>query len=276
MGYEQPVERVFGVTSSDETMPSGHPVVRQALLPQVLDEDGALPVGAMCILVDHGLGGGIAAQIRDDQRMVTSHMHLEVLHPVVGGIPWIGGFADDVRVAGTSAFARGRITDDRGRLVAWSSARFALIEAAGGEGGNVAAHPAEAGAKVVSADRGPVAPIDDLLGRVVRSRTRDGVELTFVASEDLANERGGLHGGVGALMGERAMRVALLEASGGDGLDLVELRVGFLRPVPASGQPIDVHAEVLMLGRTTAATSARVLRADGKVAVQVDAIHSRR
>ena len=72
-------------------------------------------------------------------------------------------------------------------------------------------------------------------------------------------------------MGERATNVAL--RSVGVALRPVELRIVFLRPLPALGQRVRAEAEITFLGRTTAATTARVYRAEGKVAVQVDAVH---
>ena len=51
------------------------------------------------------------------------------------------------------------------------------------------------------------------------------------------------------------------------------MRVLFVRPIAASGTDIAVEAEVGFLGRTTATTTARIYRPDGKLAVQVDAVH---
>ena len=76
-------------------------------------------------------------------------------------------------------------------------------------------------------------------------------------------------------MGERAAEIALRSASpDGHRFLPVEQRIVFLRPVPAIGQPLRSDAEVIFLSRSTAATTARLYRADGKTAVQVDAVHT--
>ena len=72
-------------------------------------------------------------------------------------------------------------------------------------------------------------------------------------------------------MGERA---AALVLKGQAAFRPVELRIVFLRPVPAVGQRVRADAEIIFRVRTTATTSARLYCADSKVAVQVDAVHA--
>ena len=55
----------------------------------------------------------------------------------------------------------------------------------------------------------------------------------------------------------------------------VELRVAFLRPIAADGGSVTGGAEVTFRGATTATTTTRVHRPDGKVSVQLDAVHVR-
>ena len=101
--------------------------------------------------------------------------------------------------------------------------------------------------------------------------------MAFVATSELGNERAGLHGGVGALMAERAADLALRLGDDRSPVPFrpVELRIAFLRPIAADGGSVAGAAEVTFRGATTAATTARVYRPDGKVSVQLDAVHVR-
>ena len=269
-----PVARVFEVSSA----PSGDdPIVTQGVPSTVLDANGALPPGALCVLADHALGRGLSRVLDHDQRMVTSHMHLEFVRPPWPGITQLVGWSDEIHTTPGSGFARGRIATADGILVALISARFAVLELGSSQGGMVAdVEPVlRDGGTLADAHPWTTAPVDVLLGTRIRREASGRVELEFRAAAALANERAGLHGGIGALMGERATAIALRSASPNEPQFLpVELRIVFLRPVPAIGQPLRSDAEVIFLGRSTAATTARLYRADGKIAVQVDAVHT--
>ena len=101
-----PVARVFEVSSA----PSGDdPIVTQGVPSRVLDANGALPPGALCVLADHALGRGLSRVLDHDQRMVTSHMHLEFVRPPWPGITQLVGWSDEIHTTPGSGFARGRI-----------------------------------------------------------------------------------------------------------------------------------------------------------------------
>ena len=121
-----------------------------------------------------------------------------------------------------------------------------------------------------------VDPVDRTLGFQVVHRTPDRSELTVVCRPDFENNAGGLHGGVSGLLGERACSLALEAMAGDDcGFRVVSLRVAYLRPVAIDGKSLTIRTEVLHAGRTQASTESRIFRADGKLAVQVSATHSR-
>ena len=95
------------------------------------------------------------------------------------------------------------------------------------------------------------------------------------AGKHLSNERDGVHGGVGGVMGDRAAELAIRTLTGGPHrYRPVEIRVLFVRPIAASGALLPVDAEVGFLGRTTATTTARIYRPDGKLAIQIDQVHT--
>ena len=262
--------RLFGVVAA--TAPQDRSVTL-VVPPAVRDEDGALPTGALAVLADHALGRRLSEVLEPDERMVTSHMHLEIVRPPQPGTDRYIGEAQEIHRVTGSGFSRGSIHDADGSLVALISARFALFPADDLQGGAVLdqrAAPVDPSDETFPPQPWSNAPVDQLLGTRMRTESEGRVALDFLAAPELANERSGLHGGVGALMGERAAALALQR---GAAFAPVELRIVFLRPVPAVGQRLRADAELLFLGRTTATTTARLYRADGKVAVQVDTVH---
>ena len=266
-----PVAWLFGVTAAAD--PDGC-TVELVVPPTARDGDGALPTGALAVLADHALGRRLSEVLEPDERMVTSHMHLEIVRPPQPGVDRYVGEAQEVHRVPGSGFSRGSIRDANGAVVPLISARFTLIPAGDVHGGAVldrraaSIDPSEATPPTQPWSR---VPVHQLLGTRMRRESEGQVEVDFLAAPELANERSGLHGGVGALMGERAAALAL---QGRAAFRPVELRIVFLRPVPAVGQRVRADAEIIFLGRTTATTSARLYRADGKVAVQVDAVHA--
>lgn len=283
---EKPAHRTFGLSEPDRD----HDTVVQECLPTLLDEHGALPLGALCLLADTTLGSFVTPRLPADERMVTSHLHVELVRPLRPGLERVVGGFSGVELVPGSAFSTGRaVIDGDGAasstrsgtrsahtLLARFSGRFALVggQQAGGDVSDAVPAPAVS----VDAQQHPwtTAPIHQRLGTQIVAVTDGRVEVTVRASAELANERAGLHGGAGAAIGERTGDLALRSAVGDDaGFRPVELRVVFLRPVAASGGELTADAEVGFLGRTTATTTARLYRPDGKVAVQVDAVHVR-
>ena len=92
----------------------------------------------------------------------------------------------------------------------------------------------------------------------------------FRSSPVLANVRGGLHGGVGMLMGERTCRMLLGDAQA----QLVALRAVFARPVAADGGAVTYRAGWLHRGRRTAHVKAELSNQAGRFAVSVDAVYA--
>ena len=110
--------------------------------------------------------------------------------------------------------------------------RFAVLELGSSQGGMVAdVEPVlRDGGTLADAHPWTTAPVDVLLGTRIRREASGRVELEFRAAPALANERAGLHGGIGALMGERAAEIARRSASpDGHRFVPVELRIVFLQ-----------------------------------------------
>jgi acyl-coenzyme A thioesterase PaaI-like protein len=114
-------------------------------------------------------------------------------------------------------------------------------------------------------------PIHDALETDVVRAGRTGVWMTNPAAPRFANLKGGVFGGVGVLMGERAMDLAV-RASAGESRPMrpVELRAAYVRPIPADGALMESHARVMYRGRRLAVVRGEVLAPDGRVGVLID------
>ena len=195
-----------------------------------------------------------------------------------------------VSVGDGSAFARVTLTSGSGTLLGVASGRFAVLSANSLGGGTVLpAHRPQADRPDDQADDdddGPTglgreshhlvadASVHRLLGTRVHELGDGRIRLTIEAGATLANERSGLHGGVGALVGERANDLVLRSLLGPHRtMRSIEMRVAFVRPLPASGRRVECVAQVVNLGRTVAVTRAELRTEDGKPAVLVDQIH---
>mgnify|MGYP006274669175 CR=1 FL=1 len=264
-------ERVFGIEKFDWE----RRVVVQRCVPQVLDDNGALPSGALCLLIDHTVGSTISTHLEHHERMVTSHMHIEFLHPLRPGLEALVGQCTALDLVPGSAFASGTASTPGGLLIARFSARFALFSS-GEQGGGVVndAVPVEQPLSAPAPHEWTTSPVHQILGTEVLQVADGRVRLTMRATRELSNERDGVHGGAGGVMGDRAGELALRTLAGPNHTYRpAETRVLFVRPIAASGAAINVDAEVTFFGRTTATTTARVWRPDGKLAIQVDAVH---
>lgn len=270
---DQPATRTFGVGEADRRRGR----IEHIPLPTLFDERGELPVGALCVSLDHALGCRIADHLGAGDRIVTSHMHLEVLAP--------GPLGDELLVAtntGTtmvpgSAFCAAEVTRPDGGVAVRASGRFAIVHGEAAAGGRVVPVETTAVAADLSDDLSGVvgdSPILALFGARIVGGVGDVIRSLAIARTEFANERGGVHGGVGAFMCERVAALALRHRAGDDHpFRTVEMRVFFARPLAASGGAVGLATEIGFLGRTTASTTTRLFRPDGKLAVQVDVTH---
>jgi acyl-coenzyme A thioesterase PaaI-like protein len=103
---------------------------------------------------------------------------------------------------------------------------------------------------------------------------REGNLLDLVAGSrpELANDRGGLHGGVAGLLGQHVALVALGVVRPDVEYRCVESRAVYLRPVPSSGAGIRCQVRVLHHGRRQAVVQTSLLDSRGNVAVEVGAV----
>jgi uncharacterized protein (TIGR00369 family) len=255
--------------------------------PNDLNARGEIAPGVLCVLADGLLGNACASVIPSDKRIVTSSLHLHLVsRPTIIDGP-ITGTARTAGIVDNGILSRADLKDVRGRLVAAASARFAVLGADSRaadrvRSANVSRHEeptfVTAGTPFThttgEAGVGVTAPVRDWLGlRLVEASSPTQIRVAMEARAEFRNERGGVHGGISALLGEQAAELVLdLNPSASSLLKPVELRVTFFRPVEANHGSVECRADVVHLGSTLAATRARLFAPTGKIAVAIDVV----
>lgn len=274
-----PAASAFGVRT--ELRPEGGAVVEIARQPHLVDRHGALVAGVLGLVNDHALGGAIAPVMAHDELMITSHMHMELMVPFTAATTALHGSGRVVHKGGGSAFTGGTVTDADGQLLATMTARFAMLPLGATAGSAVRA--ADTGlANPPQAEQAPALiggldPINDFLGLDVVDATGGAATIRVRAARHLANERFGVHGGVGVLIGERCVDVAIRSrVANADDFHPVEMRTVFLRPIAADDSMLTCTATVSYAGRSVITSTATLCTAAGKPAVEVDLIHAAR
>ena len=250
------------VAGLDDPVAIGDRVVSHMAVSTALrDSRGALIPGALAILADWCLG--VAVIDSDHPAMLTTHLHLELLEPVPGHSTMLRCSAGLRGIRGTFGLAESTITDENDNMLGYATLGAMLVSA-----------PDQW--NTTHNNSPPVAEFEDvdaLLQTRVKRTTADGADVSFGASANLANAFGIIHGGIGAMMGARAIDLAL-GTDGATALCLADLRAVFLRGIPASSGEIDCRVTVLHRGRRLAVARAELLGNDGRVAITVDATYT--
>ncbi|MEV8539624.1 hotdog domain-containing protein [Streptomyces sp. NPDC051572] len=274
-----PADDLMGIASTRRA--DGSVDARMAPLPRCVDDSGDIAAGALFVLADVVLGQASVRRLPPDRFIVTTNLHLDVVaRPTLTGGDIRGtGRVDAVDEFGVMASAE--LVDRAGKLIAVTTGRFAVVAHDSRDAGTMTTpdtavprglRPAESSLAARAADR---IPVHAMLG--LGPLETEGPEFRFAidARPEFSNGRGGVHGGIGALIGEQAAGHALLRTLPPESrMRPVEIRACFLRPLEAGGAPFACTAEVLHAGRRLAATSARVSTPDGRPAVLVDVLHA--
>jgi len=238
------------------------------------DHRGQMVPGALGLLVDAALSRAVMVAAAEEQRMATSHLHLELLRPIPAGTVVVRCSGQVRSIEDRFGLSEGEVVNDEGVVVARASLGAILFTP-----GPPRSRPRATDANPHQEAKGGrqhrlirSSPVHEALGTRVVSARSSGVRLTNPANPRFANLGGGVYGGVGVLMGERAMEVAVRAATD-DSVPMrpVELRVAYVRPIAADGSTIECRARVMYRGRRLAVVRGEVCAPDGNVAVLVDA-----
>jgi uncharacterized protein (TIGR00369 family) len=244
----------------------------------LLDQEGVTAPGVLAVLADGVLGFAITFGVVAVQGMVTTHLHLELLRPLPPGPLALYAAGRRRGLDGTFAIGEADISTPDGVPLAQATIGALFLERRPPDERPSPAPPTHRPpSPAPTAPRHRLladAPVHTLLGTQVRQAGRTGVRATVRAEPRFSNSVGGVHGGVGVLMGERALELALRAAIPDERrLRPVELRAAFLRPIAADGRAVECHAAVMHLGRRLAAVRGEVRDHDGRTAVLVDATY---
>jgi acyl-CoA thioesterase len=247
----------------------------------LLDQDGAVATGALAVLADGVLGFAITFGLPQVMGMATTHLHLELVRPLPAGTIVLEAAGRRRGVEGTFAIGEADISTPDGAPIAQATIGALFLPRPPPDEPRAQTLPPPPRATAVAAPRPHRllnnAPVHALLGTEVRRAGRTGVRATVCALPSFANSMGGVHGGMGVLMGERALDLALRAAIPDERrLRPVELRAAFLRPIAADGRAVECHAAVMHLGRRLSAVRGEVRDHEGRTAVLVDATYVRR
>lgn len=111
-------------------------------------------------------------------------------------------------------------------------------------------------------------PIDELTGIRLVGAERGRAVFTLRANPWLRNEWGNVYGGILTLLAKSAAAAAVQStASRGTGFTALDIKVNFLRVVPADGRELLATGTVLHRGKRLAIATADVMQGDDRVAI---------
>jgi len=114
----------------------------------------------------------------------------------------------------------------------------------------------------------PRPPVDQLTGIRLSEAERGRVVFRLVASPWLRNEFGNVYGGVLSLLAKSAAAAAVQTiAAEGVAFTALDVKVNFLKGVPADGSELVATGTVTHAGKRLAIGSADVMQGDVRVAV---------
>ena len=260
-----PSDVLFGLTRESTADGNRRNMLRPG--PVSHGDDGLPAPGVLFLLADAVVGGPCVRVVAPTEVIVTSSLHLELYsrpfdgHHTVAGV---GGLA--TRYHGGTISASTMMSGDV--PVAAVSGRFVALPndtRAAGAIGDLEPNPVPFDFTQFSG------PVLDTLGARVIDGDATRLTMSFLARPEVANERLGLHGGVAALMGERAC-YRMLQAAAAPGYELrvATMNAAYFRPIPADGGELRCVATVQHAGRQLVAVQATLYTQAGKPAVVVD------
>lgn len=242
----------------------GDDVVADMTVRPALLDDGYATAGITAILFDWVLGMAVIAD-SPGTGMTTTYLHLEMLRPALHDPPALRGIGRARHLRNNIAIGDGVITDVNGSELARATMGALLL----GPPTNNASGERPMPPEEDTPSSGP--GLAGARGDVVDASS-SGAVLRFRPGLRLANVSGGVHGGVGVLMANRTLDAAV-KAAGQTNHRLLELRAAFVRPIPATGDPIDCAAAVLHSGRRLTLVQGELRDQSGRPAVLVDATY---
>ncbi len=246
-------KRAFGAGTCDEVLD---------LDPWLRERDGRPTVGGIVMLADSVTGWATAASLPAHLAMVTAQIRVELFATPGPEVERIESHATCLHVDDDVGFSRADLSVD-GVPIGVATMRSAhLLRGA----------PRDLGPGPWPMPDGRV---DDVLDTTVVTASAESAVVHARAPLALANGTGNVHGGVIAMIAERAMVALAARIEGGDRLRLLDIDVAFPRPLDADDSVVVATAEVATAGRRFLQIAANVSRPGARPSVVVRATYAR-
>lgn len=232
------------------------------------ERDGRPSFGAFALLADSAIGWAIASRLRAEQSLVTAHLRLELFRRIGRDERRFGAFATAVHVDEEAGFGTAELVDGDQRPIGHATLRSAQLDERPDQAERPPS-PSHDGA----ARGGTEVAVDDELGVALGARSESTAMITARARPRTANSSGAVHGGVVAMIGERATLALATEID--PMLRPLELDVLYQRRVDADESTVTARADVVSRTRRFLVTTGTVRRDDGRPAALVRAVHAR-
>jgi uncharacterized protein (TIGR00369 family) len=196
--------------------------------------------------------------------MVTSHLHIEFMRQVPRE-PTVLSCAATVRcIDGNFGLTDGSIDDGTGPQLARATLGGVFVSLP-----ESASVERDVDTQDSTAPANTYSDVDALLGTEVVCLSPTDAVVEFQLGEQLSNLFQNVHGGMGALMGARAIDLVVHHAEPSCKLRLADIRAVFPKPIPATGRARCI-VSVPHRGRRLTVARAEVHAPDGRLAIMVD------
>ena len=293
-----PIARLTGAKPTDGAV--GAATFSMPATPWLLGSQGLIAGGTLAILADGPLAAAIGSSLPPESGLVTSELSLRFLRPVRAGGDLVAN-GTLVHAGRSLGLSHVRVIDGDGRLVADGSS-MCFIRPVPWPGGETlqteAREPTSADCSSPRLDPWQRPALGEVLGQEVWDRMsgleifqaqKDGelpnppihfltgtrvvdvgpgeVVFALPAHEWLSSPQRTVQGGVIAMLADTALSCAIIASTpAGTAVAAMDLKVNYLRPVPADGRNLRAHGRVRHVGRTIAVAESEVTNADGKTA----------
>ena len=262
--------------------------------PWFLPPQGAISIGMLTVLADPPLGCAIQTQLPPARPYTTAEMSLTAVRPIGGTGELLSGHGRIVHPGRRMSLSEVSINDGAGRLVAHGTSRCMVLpevhrlppveelrrlpppDTSGDPWqrpvvGEVLpqavwdAHPGLEVLLMMLAGDLPRPPISHLMGLNLIAAGPGTANFVLPASGWLGSPTGNVEGGFIAVVADAALQSAIQTiAPARCAVASLDLKVNFLRPVPADGSELRAAGVVVHRGKSLVIANAEVVNGDGR------------
>lgn len=249
-------------TLGDRTFGEGSCVETLHIAPWMRERDGRPTFGSILLLADSVTGWAMSAALPVGLMMVTAQIRVELFAPCSPTVAAIRGSAAARHVDPEVGFTVAELSTIDGTL-GMSTMRSAHVRP--GEYGTI--------------DDGPWplqdGCVDDALATDVVTASDDASQVRVLAPRALANATGNIHGGILAMLAERAIVTVAGRTDDIATLRPLDIDVSFPRPLAADDTMVEATARVISRSRRFVQFEAEVARSGTRPSVTVRATYAR-